>query len=489
MQAAPEFDEGPSSLSTLHFTPDFITNLLDDDVVLDSHRNEHSDHDDNVERQTSITLNDSYDCAQPEWCNHYHCTSTTRSTPANEPSSSAAWKNTAVSDYETLAFVGLRDIVHIDADCLAKLYKYTKQQYQTFQAAIYNKSTDYEALIHKEEFKALYHFFGRIEGKESWLEICHQMGFTLYFRPAHLEELFAMIQNTEIRAKNDEFPLRFFMQFIMLYWRQKSKMTGDICNRRSQYSDIANLCYFFVQSLHKAVQFITRLTVNQDLMIYCLLSKTWINAVITKISKPEKQIYVQYTDGVSQHQWLSAFSPRLAPMDFRYHYVPNMRNRNNVPCIIAFVDEHLDSFAVHHLPVRRTQTAPESPVQHQRDDCIPKNCTDSSVSSSVKTRPNPTTAVAVPPPKKLRTLPNADTTLPIPKDGWYYELASNNVGPVSIAMLFLACVESQIDDKTPIWHEMFGVTSLSQLPHIVRAFRCHVEKCRKYIERDQNTTD
>ena len=46
-----------------------------------------------------------------------------------------------MSDYETMAFVGLRDIVRVDASELAKLYNYNKREYQTFQAAINNVCT------------------------------------------------------------------------------------------------------------------------------------------------------------------------------------------------------------------------------------------------------------------------------------------------------------------------------------------------------------
>ena len=47
-------------------------------------------------------------------------------------------KQKSVSDYETMAFVGLRDIVQVNSYELAKLYNYNKGEYDTFQAAINN---------------------------------------------------------------------------------------------------------------------------------------------------------------------------------------------------------------------------------------------------------------------------------------------------------------------------------------------------------------
>ena len=70
---------------------------------------------------------------------------------------------------------------------------------------------------------------------------------------------------------------------------------------------------------------------------------------------------------------------------------------------------------------------------------------------------------------------------PIPKENWYYRLSPNSqVGPVSISMIFLACVERQIDQHTPVYHAIFGSTTLNQLPHIIHAFRLHVVKCKAY---------
>ena len=44
----------------------------------------------------------------------------------------------SVSDYETMVFVGLRDIIKAAPLELAKLYQYNKREYDTFQAAVNN---------------------------------------------------------------------------------------------------------------------------------------------------------------------------------------------------------------------------------------------------------------------------------------------------------------------------------------------------------------
>ena len=41
-------------------------------------------------------------------------------------------------DLETMAFIGLRDIIQVSDDRLAKLYGYNNRDYATFQAAIHN---------------------------------------------------------------------------------------------------------------------------------------------------------------------------------------------------------------------------------------------------------------------------------------------------------------------------------------------------------------
>ena len=46
-----------------------------------------------------------------------------------------------MSDHETMAFVGLRDIIKVNPDELAKLYNYNKREYDTFQAVINNVCT------------------------------------------------------------------------------------------------------------------------------------------------------------------------------------------------------------------------------------------------------------------------------------------------------------------------------------------------------------
>ena len=71
-------------------------------------------------------------------------------------------------------------------------------------------------------------------------------------------------------------------------------------------------------------------------------------------------------------------------------------------------------------------------------------------------------------------------TARIPCNGWSYKSnLDQQIGPVSIAKLFMACVERRIDLKSPIHHSSYGVTTLGKLPHIVQAFRVHVQNCKK----------
>ena len=98
------------------------------------------------------------------------------------------------------------------------------------------------------------------------------------------------------------------------------------------------------------VQFISELAVGRNIEIYCLLSRNWINATIVRVNKADNQLYAQYMDGTNQHQWFSIYSPRLAPIGFKYQFIPNLTKRNNVPNIAAVVDERMNELAATHLP-------------------------------------------------------------------------------------------------------------------------------------------
>ena len=89
---------------------------------------------------------------------------------------------------------------------------------------------------------------------------------------------------------------------------------------------------------------------------------------------------------------------------------------------------------------------------------------------------NPTAPISGPPISTTRL-----TSDPIPTQGWYYQSQINWIGPLSIAQLFMACVERKMNQFTTIYNDHYGVPkTLNDFPHIIRAFRVHIQKCKKY---------
>ena len=83
--------------------------------------------------------------------------------------------------------------------------------------------------------------------------------------------------------------------------------------------------------------------------MYCERRSKWINASIDEIDEEKRQIHVQYNDGSRNQRYISLFSSYIAPIGFKYGYVPRTK-RNNVPCIVSVVDEQLDQIAINHVP-------------------------------------------------------------------------------------------------------------------------------------------
>jgi len=446
----PEY-EGPSSFSTLYFVPDFIKDLLEDDVTINDLLEEKTDHS-SARKSNDANYAHSDDEEMPV---------PVRSTYALRSRQKAKAKATApsitlqkpVSDYETMAFVGLRDIIKISHEQLAKLYKWNKREYETFQAAVANNQhVDYNALINRHEFSILYHFFCRVNGLDAWTEICDELGFTKFFPLRTVQQLFQHIQARHIRAKDGQYHLRFFMRLVIFYWDSVAHFDVD----SSSNSSVTAFGHFWLKALSKTIRFISELAVGRNIEIYCLLSKQWVNATIVQINANNHQLCAQYLNGQRQHQWLSYYSPQIAPIRFRFGYTPNTSKRNNVPCIVAVVDKELDDLAVQHLPAR-DQFAARGDAQGFTTN------------------------------QRVQSAKNVNGGMgAIPTDKWYYESdQGGEVGPVSIAQLFIACVEKNINQFTPVRHAMFGTTTLQKLPHVTNAFRTHVQKCKRLIDAQQ----
>eukprot|EP01084_Bolivina_argentea_P101979 182763_1 len=157
------FQFAPSSISTLYFVPDYI-----------------EQHMDQLQIHTDEVKSDSL-CSR------------------NVQNNQSSINQKSVSDYETMAFVGLRDIIKISDDKLAQLYNYNKREYTTFQAVITNSNIDYNNLINHEAFTILYRFFSRIYNKDSWMEISSDLGFIALFTSNHISALYDKIRNLQIR--------------------------------------------------------------------------------------------------------------------------------------------------------------------------------------------------------------------------------------------------------------------------------------------------
>eukprot|EP01083_Nonionella_stella_P229651 812600_1 len=220
----------------------------------------------------------------------------------------------------------------------------------------------------------------------------------------------------------------FFMKLLIFYWDAQAQTVQTMTDMHN--SDIIP---FWRHSLTKITKFISQLAIGVNIEVYCLMTQKWTSVTTSKMNQSEHQVYAQYRDGSNQHQWFSIYSPRLAPIGFKYLYIPNIMKRNNVPCIVAVMDDGLCAMIMCNAPA-------------------PRNT-------------------------------NADVAQ-IPTEGWYYRCDVGNhneiqIGPVSIAALFMACVERQIDQNTSVYHSQFGATKLQKLPCVVNAFRKHVNKCKE----------
>eukprot|EP00485_Elphidium_margaritaceum_P005450 CAMPEP_0202709368 /NCGR_PEP_ID=MMETSP1385-20130828/21493_1 /ASSEMBLY_ACC=CAM_ASM_000861 /TAXON_ID=933848 /ORGANISM="Elphidium margaritaceum" /LENGTH=427 /DNA_ID=CAMNT_0049368619 /DNA_START=128 /DNA_END=1411 /DNA_ORIENTATION=+ len=409
----------PSSFSTLYFVPDWIQQLLDEQKLADNEaQNVDIDHD-SEEDQNMNALH-------PMHC--HSSTDTLHQNPYGLRSKNkkirSEYRQNAMSDYETMAFVGLRDLLGIDPVELRNLYAYNHCEYQTFEAAINNRNVEYSTVMNKAEFGILYRIFGGVQGLTSWMDVCEELGFAQFFGLGEIKAFFHELSNVELRATHGLPELRFFMQLVIFYWdRQHHALNGHSCK----------FAYFWTQCLIRVIKFISEFAVGQHVAVFSASTQQWMSsAVIIELSGADQQLCVQYqnaADGKNEQRWYSYFSPCVAPINLMYQYAPNRSSHITLPCIAAVVDGTLDNLATYHLPVRDTSN-------------------------------------------KARK-----ATIAIPKTDWYYEINGGFTGPISLSMLFIACVEKQIDQNTPVKHAMFGITKLARLPHIVKKFKMHIHKC------------
>eukprot|EP01084_Bolivina_argentea_P223243 377764_1 len=198
-----ESELGPSSVSTLEFTPDYVKVLLSD-----------SDTESEVEEQ-KVNRN------KPQRTNKYEIYNSSMNIYSlrSKSSNRRSINRKAMSDHETMAFVAMRDVLNIHPNDLAKLYNYNKREYDTFQAVLNNKQINYINWLNNDEIIILYYFFGGISNRDSWIEICNDMGFGQSFDTVRFNHLFVHISKKKIRAKDDKLhELRFFLKLIILYW-------------------------------------------------------------------------------------------------------------------------------------------------------------------------------------------------------------------------------------------------------------------------------
>eukprot|EP01084_Bolivina_argentea_P257047 432962_1 len=122
-----------------------------------------------------------------------------------------------------------------------------------------------------------------------------------------------------------------------------------------------------------------------------------------------------------------------------------MTKRNNVPCIVSVVNDHLYACAIKHVEIRKIQSSDV-------------NATDIIPAQQIQTD---YTTIHIP-------------THVIPINDWYYKCNNMRVGLIVIGTLFMQCAEKVIDLNTPLYHAKYGLTTLDDLPHIVNAFRKHL---------------
>eukprot|EP01084_Bolivina_argentea_P223242 377761_1 len=437
-----ESELGPSSVSTLEFTPDYVKVLLSD-----------SDTESEVEEQ-KVNRN------KPQRTNKYEIYNSSMNIYSlrSKSSNRRSINRKAMSDHETMAFVAMRDVLNIHPNDLAKLYNYNKREYDTFQAVLNNKNVNYKNWINSDEVTILYYLFSRISDKNAFIQIWSDLGYDHFFDTKHAKELFISIRNLEIRAKDGQlFELQFFMKLLIFFWDNLSEIdieTSDMGGIHDIDAEQSTFTHFWAQSLSKTIQFISDLNVGINIEIYCLSKYKWINATIIDTNKNNKQIHIQYLDGSNKHEWIYVYSNRIAPITFQYLYTPNMNKRNNVPCIVSIIDSKLNDLGLKHVKERNM-------IEHIKPNVVK----DASAFYYI-------------PPSENKNVQNI-----IPKEGWFFKSSANKqIGPVSIGMLFKACVTREIDDNSIIYHQEFGTTKLNKLPHIINVFRIHVKKCKQYID-------